>query len=75
MAADEDWPKMKLEHVETKEDRLVARLISNALLLTLKKLEGKRGKAMRKEGKTALPSIQLEELPVGLIKIHENEDL
>jgi hypothetical protein len=28
-AADEDWPKMRLEHVETEEDRLVARLISN----------------------------------------------
>lgn len=30
---------------------------------------------MRKEGKTASPSIQLEEPPEGLIKIHENEDL
>ena len=29
MAADEDWPKMRLEHVGTEEDRLVARLISN----------------------------------------------
>ena len=29
LAADENWPKMKLEHVETEEDRLVARLISN----------------------------------------------
>jgi len=29
LAADEDWPKMKLEHVETEEDGLVARLISN----------------------------------------------
>ena len=28
-AAEEDWPKMRLEHVETEEDRLVARLISN----------------------------------------------
>lgn len=28
-AADEDWPKMRLEHVEMEEDRLVARLISN----------------------------------------------
>lgn len=30
---------------------------------------------MRKEGKTASPSIQLEEPPEGLTKIHENEDL
>jgi len=28
-AAEEDWPKMRLDHVETEEDRLVARLISN----------------------------------------------
>ncbi|MDI6847891.1 MAG: hypothetical protein QMD23_07205, partial [Candidatus Bathyarchaeia archaeon] len=29
LAADENWPKMKLEHVGIEEDRLVARLISN----------------------------------------------
>jgi hypothetical protein len=29
LAADENWPKMRLEHVETEEDMLVARLISN----------------------------------------------
>jgi len=29
LAADENWPKLRLEHVETEEDRLVARLISN----------------------------------------------
>lgn len=28
-AVNEDWPKMRLEHVETEEGRLVARLISN----------------------------------------------
>lgn len=48
LAADEDWPKMKLEHVETEEDGLVARLISNALLLTLKELEGKERKSNEK---------------------------
>jgi len=29
LAADENWPKIKLESVETKEQRLLARLISN----------------------------------------------
>jgi len=29
LAADENWPKIRLENVETEEDRLIARLISN----------------------------------------------
>lgn len=29
LAADENWPKMRLDHVESKEDRLIARLITN----------------------------------------------
>jgi ParB-like chromosome segregation protein Spo0J len=29
LAADESWPKLRLEHVETEEGRLLARLISN----------------------------------------------
>jgi len=29
LAADENWPKIKLESVETEEQRLLARLISN----------------------------------------------
>jgi len=29
LAADENWPKLKLENVETEEQRLLARLISN----------------------------------------------
>ena len=29
LAADANWPKTRLEHVETEEDRLIARLISN----------------------------------------------
>lgn len=42
-APDENWPKIRLENIETEEERLVMRLISNALLLTLEKLE-KRGR-------------------------------
>lgn len=29
LAADENWPKMRLDHVESEEDRLIAKLISN----------------------------------------------
>ena len=29
LAADESWPKIRLEHIETEEDRLLARLITN----------------------------------------------
>ena len=29
LAADENWPKMRLDHVESEEDRLIARLICN----------------------------------------------
>ena len=29
LAADADWPKMRLDHMESEEDRLVARLICN----------------------------------------------
>jgi hypothetical protein len=29
LAADPNWPKMRLDHIESEEDRLIARLISN----------------------------------------------
>jgi hypothetical protein len=29
LVADANWPKMKLEHVESEDDRLIAILISN----------------------------------------------
>lgn len=55
LAADEDWPKMRLEHMGTEEDRLVARLISNVCRRDVSAGEksgmlGKLGKICLSEG-------------------------
>jgi hypothetical protein len=54
-AADENWPKIVLEHIKTEEDRLLARLISNACRRSVsagekREILGKLGEIYLKQG-------------------------